>query len=332
MDNVTPNVFTETGVRGCNPSFVTTKDGVVVIDTPQLPTRAVSMRQQAEAHGPIRYVINTEHHVDHIFGNYYFKGAGRVVHHQGVFDNFMVVAPVLDPFAYAAEAIPTDDPEGAALFPDRDVYYADPNKGEIVFSGDLTLRVGEHTFELVHTPGHTPGQVAVLVPEERVVFTGDTVFSECQTWLMASNVDQWLAALETIRGLDFDHLVPGHGPVTTKAYLDTQRSVLLDWKAAVADAIASGWSRNETIERVNFAKRYPVDIGQEYMMGYIQTLNAGSLYDVLVGGSRATPAPSGGAFPSGRNDDLQRSAGALVEDSQGGGELRERVAVRDHLP
>jgi len=134
MEQVTANVFTETKVRGCNPSYVTTSDGVVVIDTPQLPTRALAMREAAEHRGPIRYVINTEHHVDHIFGNYYFKGAGTVVHHQGVFDRFMVPGPELDPFAYAAEAIPTDDPEGAAIFPERYVYYADPNKGQIVFT------------------------------------------------------------------------------------------------------------------------------------------------------------------------------------------------------
>jgi len=282
MENVTSNVFTETKVRGCNPSYVTTSDGVVVIDTPQLPTRAVQMREEAEARGPIRYVINTEHHVDHIFGNYYFKGAGLVVHHQGVYDNFMVVGPELDPFAYAAEAIPTDDPEGEAIFPDRDEYYQDPNKGQVVFTGDLTLRVGGHTFYLIHTPGHTPGQVAVHIPEERVVFTGDTIFSECQTWLMTSNVDQWLTALEMIRRLDVDHVIPGHGPVTTKSYLNTQRSVLLEWKTAVAVAVSKGWSRDETVERVNFADRYPVDIGQEYMMDYIQTLNAGSLYDKLT--------------------------------------------------
>jgi cyclase len=282
MENVTPRVFTETKLRGCNPSFVVTSDGVVVIDTPQLPTRAVAMREEAEAYGTIRYVVNTEHHVDHIFGNYFFKGAGEVVHHQGVYDNFMVVAPILDPFAYAAEAIPTDDPDGAAIFPDRDEYYADPNKGTVVFTGDLTLRVGSHTFHLIHTPGHTPGQVAVYVPEERAVFTGDTVFSECQTWLMTSDVDQWVGALETIKGLDVDHVIPGHGPITTTRYLATQRSVLLEWKSAVAAAVAKGWSREETVERVEFTDRYPVDIGQEYMMEYIQTLNAASLYDKLT--------------------------------------------------
>lgn len=286
MESVTANVRTSTDIRGCNPSYVTTADGVVVIDTPQLPTKAVAMRQEAESLGAIRYVVNTEHHVDHIFGNYYFKGAGPIVHHQGVADNFMVVGPILDPFAYAAEAIPTDDPDGASIFPDRDVYEADPNRGRLVFTGDLTLHVGEHTFELIHTPGHTPGQVAVHVPEERVVFTGDTVFSDVQTWLMASDIDQWVTALDRIAVLDVDHVVPGHGPITTTAYLATQKAVLLEWKAAVAAAVAEGWSREETIERVSFRERYPVDIGQEYMMDYVQGHNAGALWDQLSASAR----------------------------------------------
>jgi cyclase len=200
----------------------------------------------------------------------------------------MVPTPDLDPFAYALEAIPTDDPQGASLLPDRETYYADPNKGTIVFTGDLALHVGDRTFRLLHTPGHTPGQVAVHVAEEGVVFTGDTVFSECQTWLMTSDVDQWVDALERIAGLDADRLVPGHGPVTTLSYLATQRAVLLDWKAAVAAAVAKGWTREETIARVNFADRYPVDVGQGHMMGHIQTLNAASLWDKL---SAAVPGP-----------------------------------------
>ena len=281
MEQVTENVYTNTKLRGCNPSFVTTSDGVVVIDTPQLPTKAVEMRAEAETHGPIRYLINTEHHIDHIFGNYFFKGSGTVVHHQGVYDNFMVPTPELNPYNYAKEALPTDDPEGEAIFPDEETYFEDPNKASIVFTGDIRLEVGDHTFDLLHTPGHTPGQVAVFVPEERVVFTGDTIFSECQTWLMTSDVAQWLEALERIKELDFDYLVPGHGPVTDKAYIDTQRFNLMEWETAVAAAVAEGWSREETIERVHFRDKCSVDIGQEYMMDHIQENNAAALYDKL---------------------------------------------------
>jgi cyclase len=302
MERVTANVFTNTRLRGCNPSYVVTSDGVVVVDTPQLPTKAVAMRQEAESHGPIRYLINTEHHVDHIFGNWYFKGAGTVVNHRELYERFMVVFPELDPFAYAYESVPGDSPkgtdldapEGVALWPDRDEYYEDPNKGRIVFTGDLTLRVGDHTFELLHTPGHTPGQLAVHVPEERVVFTGDTIFSGCQTWLMTSDVDGWLAALERIRTLDIDRIVPGHGPVVPKSYLDVQRAHLLAWRSAVATAIAQGWSREETIARISFRDDFgPVDIGQGYMLDYIQSRNAAALYDKLTGSAPRLTAPDG---------------------------------------
>ena len=190
LERVTPNVYTTTRLRGCNPSFVTTSDGVVAIDTPQLPTRAVAMRAEAESHGPIRYLINTENHVDHIFGNWWYRGAGEVVNHQALYDIFMDPNAALDPFEYALEAIPTDDPEAAPLIPHRDEYYAALPRGTVVFTGDLTLRVGYHTIHCLWTPGHTLGQLAVHVPEERVVFTGDTIFSECQTWLMTSNASR----------------------------------------------------------------------------------------------------------------------------------------------
>ena len=281
FEAVTPNVFTTSKLRGCNPSFVATSDGVVIIDTPQLPSHAVAMREEAQRHGPIRYIINTEHHVDHIFGNYFFRDTGAVVvHHQRVFDNFMKAQPELDPFAYAEKAL-EDDPEGRVLFPDRDSYYSTLKKADVVVTGDATLYVGGHSFRLIHTPGHTAGQMAVHAPDERIVFAGDTVFSHCQTWLMTSDVDQWLAALDKLAELDIDKIVPGHGPVVGKSYISVQRSVLLDWVSAVSAALAKGWTRDETVERISFADRYPVDIGQEFMMNYIQTLNAASLYDKL---------------------------------------------------
>jgi cyclase len=286
MEAVTPNVSVETRLRGCNPGYVVTSDGVVVIDTPQLPTHAVRMRREAEARGPIRYLINTEHHIDHIFGNYFFKGAGIVIAHQEVYNNFMVVTPAINPYAYAREAIPTDDPAGASLFPDEQTYFADPNKPSIRFTGSMTLRVGGHTFHLIHTPGHSKGQIAVHVPEERVVFTGDTIFNGCQTWVNEANPDQWLAALRLLEALDVDHVIPGHGPVCSTSCFRVQAAFLREWMTAVALGIAKGWSKDECMERISFLDRFPVDIGQEYMGPKVQRLNVSALYDHLTSGSR----------------------------------------------
>ena len=282
MQQVTGNVFAETKIRGCNPGYVVTRDGVVIIDTPQLPTHAVRMRQEAENRGPIRYLINTEHHIDHIFGNYFFRGAGLVVAHEEVYRQFMVVTPVINPYAYAREAIPTDDPQGASIFPDEETYFKDPNKPKITFTGDLTLRVGDHTFHLLGTPGHTQGQIAVYIPEERVVFVGDTIFNNCQTWIYEADPDAWLKALRRIASLNVDYIVPGHGPVCTKDYVNVQSAFIREWIAAVAVGISKGWSKEECIKRISFLDRFPVDIGQEYMGPRVQEMNVSALFDYLT--------------------------------------------------
>ena len=67
MQQVTANVYVETGTFGCNPSFVTTTEGIVMIDTPYLPGNAVKWRDEIAKRGEVRYIINTEHHVDHTF-------------------------------------------------------------------------------------------------------------------------------------------------------------------------------------------------------------------------------------------------------------------------
>lgn len=60
MQQLTKNVFVETGVRGCNHGFVKTADGIVMIDTPQKPTDALKWRDEIARHGEVRYIFNTE--------------------------------------------------------------------------------------------------------------------------------------------------------------------------------------------------------------------------------------------------------------------------------
>ena len=68
--------------RGCNPGFVSTSEGVVMIDCPMMPTDCVKWRQEIEKHGQVRYIINTHHHPDHMAGNYFFPGT--VISHEKV--------------------------------------------------------------------------------------------------------------------------------------------------------------------------------------------------------------------------------------------------------
>src|SRR2546429_315645 len=82
MQQLTVNVFAETGLRGANHGFVTTSDGIVLIDTPHKPSDALRLKAEIERRGPLRYIINTEPHGDHWTGNAFFNVP--VVAQQGV--------------------------------------------------------------------------------------------------------------------------------------------------------------------------------------------------------------------------------------------------------
>jgi cyclase len=84
------------------------------------------------------------------------------------------------------------------------------------FSGELSLCVGERELQLIEVgPAHTRGDTLVHVPSERVLFTGDVLFSGAHPIAWAGPVSNWIAACERILALDPQAIVPGHGPLST---------------------------------------------------------------------------------------------------------------------
>ena len=74
MRRISESAYAEIYFWGCNPGFIVTGEGVVMVDTPQQPIDAVRWRERLQEHGPIRYLVNTEPHIDHVSGNAYFPG------------------------------------------------------------------------------------------------------------------------------------------------------------------------------------------------------------------------------------------------------------------
>ncbi len=271
MRQVTANVYVETGFRGCNPGFVTTREGVVMIDSPFRPSDAVKWRDEIAKKGEVRYLINTEPHGDHTVGNYFFPGV--VIAHRGTREALLTT-----PVNMIHEQVLMMDPEGFSLMEGYRLKLP-----SIVFDDRLTLYLGDHTFELIHLPGHTPSEIAVYIPQERLVFTGDNVFHKVQTFLHEADPERWLHSLEAIRELDVDVLVPGHGELCGKDYLQEQALFIQEWVDAVKDAIRQGLSCEEAQERISFLDRYPMDIGLEAMGPMVQMMNVARLYDLLSG-------------------------------------------------
>lgn len=280
MERVTNNVYTNTKIRGCNPSIVFTKEGSVFIDTAQWITTLLEMKEFALQRGPIRYVINTEPHIDHIFGNHWFAGVCPVIGHERLNEMFWKVADWDDCYDYSLDVIKRQDAGALHLMPSKEEYIV--NRPQITFSENMSFKLGEHTFNLYYTPGHSPSQICVHVPEEKVAFVGDTVFSGCQTWLHSADIDLLLKSLKFIGTLDADYIVPGHGPVVGKDYLKVQATFIYEWITAVGLGITKGWTLDECIARINFRDRCPVDIGQEEMMEYIQRTNVIKCYKYLT--------------------------------------------------
>ena len=288
MEQITSNVFVETQVRGCNHGFVKTSDGLVMIDSPHKPSDAIKLKAEMRKHGELRYIINTEPHGDHWTGNAFFDAP--VVAHEGVRARMM--ATNMDDHVARVGGF---GPEEPALLEDYT-----PNMPVITFKNGMTMHVGDHTFEMIHMPGHTLYQAAILIKEEGVVFTSDNIFHKVQTWLHEANPDLWLVALESLRKLSEQIFVPGHGALCDQGYLDEQGSFIQEWKDYVKDGIDRGMTKDEAVaDLTKMTGRYPMDVGQDGMAPHVMRMNAGNLYDYLTGAITQPAAIPPSAFARG---------------------------------
>ena len=273
MDQVTRNVYVETGYRGCNPGFVVTSEGVVMIDTPQIPKDALAYREIVQKHGKVIYLINTEPHGDHFTGNFFFDAAICIAQ-QGTREAIMKTQ-----LEALKERIKLLDP---GFEPHLETYRI--KLPTITFNQSMRLYVGNHTFELIHLPGHTASETAVFIPEERTIFTGDNIFNQVQTFLHEALPKEWLNSLEILKTFEADHYIPGHGEVCTKAYLNKQASFIKEWIASIQEAIKKGWTLEEAQKRISFLDRYPMGTGLEAFGPELQKMNVTRLYALAAEG------------------------------------------------
>jgi cyclase len=249
MIQVSKNVYVETGMTACNLGFLTTKEGIVMIDTPMRPTDAVKWRDEASKKGEIRYLINTEEHPDHWQGSYFFPGV--LITHQETRDKLAKVEA-----AEVIERVKQIDPAGVTLIKSYQVRLAD-----ITLTDSMCLYLGGHTIKLSHLPGHSTGGIGVYIPEERVAFTTDIIFHKMKSWLHESDPQQWLTSLKKLGELDLEVIVPGHGDPCKKDYLEEQASIVRRWVELVKSAIKQGLSVEEAQAKISSPDSYPKQPG-----------------------------------------------------------------------
>jgi cyclase len=166
---------------------------------------------------PIRYLINTNYHGDHTFGNYAFPDSVEIIAHRLTADSMSDLdyeKKLRSRNLYANESAIADVKRWRK--PDR------------TFEGKLEIDLGGRVVQLWNFgPGNTPGDTIVYVPEEKIAWTGNFVGNEhLLPMLLEVGPVPYIETLARCKAsLDIDTIIPGHGPLGNQSLSTAQYSI-----------------------------------------------------------------------------------------------------------
>lgn len=215
-----------------NPAFVAAADQVIAIDACATERRTRLFREAIGrlSEQPVRTLVNTHAHLDHTFGNYLFAEDAVIVGHTNCRAEILHDAPELPARA-------------RQMFPSVEWGAVEVVAPSLTFEDRLSLYAGELELELIYvSPAHTNTDVVVWLPERKVVIAGDIVFHRGTPFALMGSVAGWLEALDRVRALGAETIVPGHGQVAGPEVLDdvadylrfVQRSAKAGFEAGAA--------------------------------------------------------------------------------------------------
>jgi len=211
-------IFTSELYAQVNAGAIIGPDWSVLIDTLAFPEETLEIRDFVEGrlNSPVRYIINTHHHADHILGTCWFPNAVVIGH---VLCRELLSGPGREAFLVAQE-------HNREL---RDVRLVLP---EIVMDGgELSLRVGKRTLQLMSFPGHSEDGIGVLLIEDRVLFSGDAMMPI--PYIVDGEFDDLVASIKRIPRLKLENLVQGHGEVILRGEIPNAVRANLNYLGAI---------------------------------------------------------------------------------------------------
>lgn len=243
-----------------NAGFVITDDGVVVIDglgSPALADELLAAIARITPR-PVRHVIVTHYHADHVYGLQSFKDRGaNIIAHRDGREYLVSETAQLRLQASRSELAPWIDERTRLVAADRWI------------DGALTLEVGGTRFVLQPAgPAHTPEDLVVHLPQRGVLFAGDLVFRGRIPFVGQADSARWIESLDRLLAFDTRLIVPGHGPASTSARADLQltRDYLVHLRQTMGEAARNlepfddayakaDWSRFEHLPLFRVANR-----------------------------------------------------------------------------
>jgi glyoxylase-like metal-dependent hydrolase (beta-lactamase superfamily II) len=197
-----------------NAGFVVTPEGVLVVDALGAPVLARELLAEIRRITPlpVRYVVVTHYHADHVYGLQEFKAAGAtlIAHHAGR-DYLNSQTAELRLAASRDELAPAVDANTRLVGADRWI------------DAPTTLQLGGLDFVLQPAgPAHTPDDLVVWIPQRKLLFAGDLVFRGRIPFVGQADSGQWIAALDRLLAFEPALIVPGHGPPSNSARADLE--------------------------------------------------------------------------------------------------------------
>jgi glyoxylase-like metal-dependent hydrolase (beta-lactamase superfamily II) len=243
-----------------NAGFVVTPAGVVVIDALGSPALAQELLDEIRriTPQPVRYVVVTHYHADHIYGLQVFKDAGAVVVGHAAGRSYLGSDTARLRLAASREELFPFIDETTRLVP-----------ADRWLDGDTVLELGGERFHIRHAgPAHTPEDVVVAVEGRGVLFAGDLVFRGRIPFVGQADSSGWIQGLDGLLKLLPQVVVPGHGPLSRDPVADLQatRDYLAYLRETMGRAAAemqpfdeayaaTDWSRFEGLPLFRFANR-----------------------------------------------------------------------------
>ncbi|HYK42966.1 MAG TPA: MBL fold metallo-hydrolase [Thermoanaerobaculia bacterium] len=210
-----------------NAGFVAGSDGVLVVDAfaTEDAARELLAEIRKRTAAPIRWVVNTHYHYDHLGGDAVFRREGAaVISHDNVRRWTRT-----ENLHWRKEISPADRAMLATLVL-PDVTIGDGDR--------LTLQLGGRTAEVFFRPGHTGGDCVVRVPESDVVFGGDLFWNATVPNTVDANTSAWIDTLDAlVRAYPSANFVPGHGEPGRALAVRFFRDYLSTLRQVVAHAI-----------------------------------------------------------------------------------------------
>lgn len=193
---------------GANAGIVIGEDSILVVDTLISYKEGKRLLEDIRAISdkPIRYVVNTHYHLDHIFGNNVFSALGAgIISHANCDAAMREHAAGILAGAGVYGLTPGDMAGTELAYPD------------ITFTDGMGVNLGGVDVELIFSaPSHSRGSIIVYVPSEGVMFAGDILFTDFHPYMGDGDIEGWQKTLDYIISLNVEKIIPGHGPLSTK--------------------------------------------------------------------------------------------------------------------